>query len=86
MTRMRTIQIRNVPDDVRRTLEERAAREGMSLSDYLLRDLVELASRPALEEIVEHVRRRPMVRSRASASQLIREARDERVRDLEDRT
>jgi antitoxin FitA len=86
MTRMRTIQIRNVPDDVRRTLEERAAREGMSLSDYLLRDLVELASRPALEEIVERVRRRPMVRSRTSASQLIREARDERVRELEDRT
>jgi antitoxin FitA len=83
---MRSIQIRNVPDDVRRTLEERAAREGISLSDYLLRDLVELASRPALEETVERVRRRPMVRSRSSAAQLIREVRDERVRELDDRT
>jgi antitoxin FitA len=86
MARMRSIQIRNVPDDVRRTLEERAAREGISLSDYLLRDLVELASRPALEETVERVRRRPMVRSRSFAAELIREARDERVRELEDRT
>jgi antitoxin FitA len=86
MTRMRTIQIRNVPDDVRRTLEERAARERMSLSDYLLRDLVELASQPALEETVERVRRRPMVRSRSSAAELIRDARDERVRELDDRT
>jgi antitoxin FitA len=86
MARMRIIQIRNVPDDVRRTLEERAAREGMSLSDYLLRDLVELASQPALEETVERVRRRPMVRSGSAAAELIREARDERVRELDDRT
>ena len=42
------IQIRNVPEDVHRTLKARAAREGMSLSEYLLRDVVELASRPTL--------------------------------------
>jgi antitoxin FitA len=86
MARMRSIRIRNVPDDVHRTLEARAAREGMSLSDYLLRDLVELASRPTLEEMVGRVRSRPMVRSRSSAAQLIREARDERVRELDDLT
>lgn len=29
------IQVRNVPDDLHRELKERAARAGMSLSDYL---------------------------------------------------
>jgi len=34
-----TIQIRTVPSEVRRELKARAALEGMSLSDYLLRQL-----------------------------------------------
>ena len=37
------IQIRNVPDDLHRRLKSRAALEGMSLSDYLLGDLTNLA-------------------------------------------
>lgn len=45
------IQVRNVPDDVHRTLKARAAAAGMSLSDYVKRDLQEAASRPSLEEI-----------------------------------
>ena len=45
------IQVRNVPDDVHRTLKARAAAAGMSLSDYVKRDLVEEARRPSLEEI-----------------------------------
>ena len=34
------IQIRHVPEDVHRRLKEQAANAGMSLSDYLLRELV----------------------------------------------
>ncbi len=45
------IQVRNVPDDVHRTLKARAATAGMSLSDYVKRDLEQAAARPALEEI-----------------------------------
>lgn len=45
------IQVRNVPDDVHRTLKARAAAAGMSLSDYVMRDLKEVAARPSLEEI-----------------------------------
>ncbi|CAN5221687.1 hypothetical protein BH20GEM2_BH20GEM2_10680 [soil metagenome] len=33
------IQIRNVPDNLHRDLEVRAARAGHTLSDYLLREL-----------------------------------------------
>jgi plasmid stability protein len=45
------IQVRNVPDDVHRTLKARAAAAGLSLSDYVKRDLEEAAARPSLEEI-----------------------------------
>jgi plasmid stability protein len=37
------IQIRNVPDDIHRTLKARAAAAGMSMSDYILQDLKRLA-------------------------------------------
>ncbi len=45
------IQIRNVSEEAHRTLKARAAAAGMSLSDYLKRDLEEAAARPTLEEI-----------------------------------
>lgn len=45
------IQIRNVPDDVHRTLKVRAAAEGLSLSDYVKRDLEELARQATIEEV-----------------------------------
>ncbi len=41
------IQVRNVDDDVHRTLKTRAAAAGMSLSDYVKRDLEELDARLA---------------------------------------
>jgi len=45
------IQIRDVPDDVHRTLKMRAAAAGMSLSDYVKRDLEAAAAQPTMEEI-----------------------------------
>ncbi|HET9105260.1 MAG TPA: hypothetical protein VFN55_18055 [Solirubrobacteraceae bacterium] len=45
------IQVRNVPDDVHRTLKSRAAQEGLSLSDYIKRDLEQAAARPSLKEL-----------------------------------
>jgi plasmid stability protein len=50
----RTIQIRNVPDDVHRMLHRRAAAAGLSLSGYLLRELIRLAerSRPPVSDVL----------------------------------
>ena len=47
-----SIQIRNVPDDVHRTLRTRAAAAGTSLSDYLLRDITRLAERPSVADVI----------------------------------
>jgi plasmid stability protein len=43
------IQIRNVPDALHRRLKSRAALAGMSLSDYLLQQIREVAERPTIE-------------------------------------
>ena len=42
------IQIRNVPDPLHRRMKARAAMAGMSLSDYLLKEIGELAERAHL--------------------------------------
>ena len=52
------IQIRNVPDDIHRVLKVRAATEGLSLSDYIKRDLEELAKQASIEEIGARARAR----------------------------
>ena len=53
------IQVRNVPDEVHRKLKTRAAAAGMSLSDFIKRDLVERASKRTLDDIFAEARARP---------------------------
>jgi plasmid stability protein len=53
------IQIPNVPDALHRRLKSRAARAGMSLSDYLLNALGERAEGPTLDELRARLRARP---------------------------
>jgi plasmid stability protein len=72
------IQVRNVPDAIHRTLKARAAMAGVSLSDYLLAELREIAERPTLEEMRERLRRYERVTLSTPAAQVIREARDSR--------
>jgi plasmid stability protein len=48
----RTVQIRHVPDDVHRTLRVRAMAAGTSLSDYLLREIVRVAERPPVADVL----------------------------------
>lgn len=52
---MRMIQIRHVDKRVDRELEVRAARSGMSLSDYLRRELERLAATPSVEDVLERI-------------------------------
>ena len=54
----RSITIRDVPDDVYDELRARAAAAGRSLEEYLRRQLVELAGRPAREEVLRRIAER----------------------------
>jgi plasmid stability protein len=70
------IQIRNVPEDLHRRLKARAAEQGLTLSDYLLRMAEREAGRPTIEELSERIRRRGRVEFRESSAQIIRRMRD----------
>jgi len=55
---MAAITVRNVPDDVRDELAARAARSGRSMQEYLLNQLIEIASQPSLDELIARARAR----------------------------
>jgi len=72
----RTIQIRNVPDDIHRTLRARAAASGLSLSDYLLRELVRVADRPPVADVLAHASSRHGGAATADIVAAVRSGRD----------
>jgi antitoxin FitA len=72
------IQVRDVPEDLHGILKSRAALEGMSLSDFIKRELLRIAERPTMKEWLERTRQAKPIPSRKSAAQIIRDLRDER--------
>ena len=71
----RMIQVRNVPDALHRSLKARAAMLGMSLSDYLLGELREIAERPTLAEFRARLHARKPVSADLDTGSLVREER-----------
>jgi plasmid stability protein len=72
------VQIRNVPSDLHRELKARAALEGMSLSDYLLRELRHALDRPTLDEIRKRLSTRRPVRPHPAPAAAVRAERKSR--------
>ena len=66
------IQLRHVPDEVHRKLKARAALEGLSLSDYLLKEVQRAAERPTLAELRERLARRTPVATRVPPAKAVR--------------
>jgi plasmid stability protein len=73
---VKTIQVRNVPDDVHRTLRTRAAAAGISLSDFALGELERVAQRPPVSEVLRRARERAGGADSAAIVAAIREGRD----------
>ncbi len=73
---MKTIQIRNVPDDVHRALTTRAAAAGTSLSDYALLELERVAERPPVADVLFRARSRSGGASHDAIVSAVRAARD----------
>ena len=74
----RIIQLRNVPDALHRKLKARAAMAGMSLSDYLVAEIREIAEQPTLTELQQRIERRQPVALPESAAVAVRAERDAR--------
>jgi antitoxin FitA len=72
------IQVRNVPDSLHRKLKARAALEGISLSDLVLKEMEYVAERPTLKELVERIASRTPVKYKVSPAEILRQERDSR--------
>lgn len=62
----RTIQIRDLDQDVYDALVRRAADRGITVPELLRQEATRLAARPTVEEWLERTRRRPSGISRAA--------------------
>jgi hypothetical protein len=74
----KTIQIHSVPVELHRKLKSRAALEGVSLSDYLLKQIRQLAEQPTLQELSERLESRTPVSYRISPTSILRKMRTRR--------
>ena len=72
------IQIRNVPEALHRTLKARAALAGMSLSDFLLAEIREVAARPTVDELRRRIAGRTSVSPSVPPAEAVRRERDNR--------
>ena len=72
------IQIRHVPVEIHRTLKARAARSGLTLSGFLMRELRGIAERPTWNEILDRIDARDRVESRFDSAAAVRAERDAR--------
>ena len=77
-TKTKMIQLRNVPDALHRSLKSRAALAGMSLSDYLITEIKEIAERPTMAELRDHLHTRKPTMLSLDTARLVREERDAR--------
>lgn len=55
---LKSIQIRDVPEQVHASLRAKAATAGLSLSEYLLWEVTKIASRPSTPEVLKRAAKR----------------------------
>ena len=72
------IQLRHVPDTLHRQLKARAALEGLSLSDFLIREARKIADRPTAAEMRARLAQRASVTPHVSAAEAVRREREQR--------
>jgi antitoxin FitA len=72
------VQIRNIPPEFHRRLKARAAMEGMSMSEYILREVGKALERPTRQEVLERLRTRPVRQLSRSPAEVIRAERNAR--------
>jgi plasmid stability protein len=83
---MKMVQVRNVPEEVHRELKARAARRGVTVTDYVLQLIETDLARPTLEEALARIARLPRPRAPVSGADLVRAARAEREAEIDART
>jgi plasmid stability protein len=75
---MKSLQVRNVPDELHTALKVRAAQAGMSLSELVLAELRRAVERPTRAELLARISSRSRVRTPVDAAAAVRAERDAR--------
>ena len=70
------IQIRNVPDEVHKALKIRSVRAGMSLSEFLLREVTRLAKRRDIEGLLQELASKKAPKLSRTPADILREERE----------
>jgi len=72
------LQIRNMPDDLHRQLKARSALAGMSMSDYVLREVRRSLTRPTREEVFARIAELPPIDLDPPSAEVLRDERRRR--------
>jgi hypothetical protein len=72
-----TIELKDIPDAMYQLLETRAGAAGMSVSDYLLRDVRRDAELPTMKEWVAKLKEMKPIITKETAAEAIRAIRGE---------
>lgn len=75
---MPNVLVRDLPDDVHAALQQRAARQGQSLQQFLTAELRRLARRPSVDEVLDRIERRRG--GRVGLAQAVEDLREDRER------
>lgn len=59
---MKSILIRDVPDHLHHILKNRARNRGQSLQRFLMQELIEVANRPTMGEVLDRITSRDLPR------------------------
>jgi len=70
------LQIRDLPEEVHRTLKARAAASGTSLTEYVRSLLARSAARPTPDELTERIENRGTVKLEEPSERTVRHLRD----------
>lgn len=71
----KTVQIRDIDDEVYAALSRRAAEAGLTVPDLLRREATRIARRPSVDEWLARTRRRPSAVGRAEIIDALDEVR-----------
>lgn len=82
---MASIQIRNVPPKLHSELKRRAAAVGVSLQEYLLGEIEQVAATPTVDEVIARARSRELYHFEESSADVLAEIRRERDEQLGNR-
>lgn len=80
-----SIQLRNVPPELHRTLKQRAKRAGMSLQEYLLAQVVTIAETPTIDEVIARIEGDERFQFEESSADALAAVRSEREEEIDRR-